>query len=300
METKINYTVVGIFVVALLAALIAIFVWLSAFWNQKSYTTYITYLNEAASGLSEQSVVRFNGVPVGFVSGIALNPTNPQQVRITMQVEKGAPITTSTYATLKAQGVTGVSYIELDVTDNTGKPLTVLVGEKYPVIVSKLSLLEQLGTTLREVTVSIRDLSRSVHQVLTGQNEIAIRNSLQNISVFTKTLADNSQQMDATLKNIEATSAQLPQLTKQFQTTLQAAQQTANQLTKASEDVSLTMQDSRIVMQNVSQQMLPRMTQVMDHLENVTTNVQQITSELRDNPSIIVRGKEAPSPGPGE
>jgi len=300
METKINYTVVGIFVIALLIALVTIFVWLSSFWNQKSYNVYATYLNEAASGLSEQSLVRFNGVPIGYVSNIALNPNNPQQVRIVMKIEKGTPITTSTIATLKAWGVTGVNYIELDAIDNKGKLLVATAGEKYPVIPSKLSLFEQLGATLHEVTISVRDLSRSFHRVLTGKNEISINNSLKNISKFTKTLADNSQRIDMTLKNIQRTSAQLPQLAKEFQMTLKAAQKTADKLTKASKDVSLTMQNSRIVMQNVSQQVLPRATQMLNHLENVTTNVQQITSEIRDNPSIIVRGKEPPPPGPGE
>jgi len=80
LESKANYTVVGIAVLLLTAALLSTALWLSVGFDQKKYTIYAVYLNEAASGLSHDSVVRYNGVKVGYVKSIDLNVSDPQQV----------------------------------------------------------------------------------------------------------------------------------------------------------------------------------------------------------------------------
>src|SRR5438874_2702089 len=100
--------VVGLFVVVLTIALVIIFLWLNAIGTQKSYKTYLIYVKEDVTGLTLQSPVRYNGVPVGYVSGIELDPRNPQLVKISVKIEVGTPITTSTVATIQLQGITGV------------------------------------------------------------------------------------------------------------------------------------------------------------------------------------------------
>jgi phospholipid/cholesterol/gamma-HCH transport system substrate-binding protein len=307
MNTKFNYTIIGLFIVTLTVGLIAIFIWLSAFWERKSYITYATYINEAVSGLNVQNAVKFNGVPVGYVSDISLNPQNPQQVLILMKIEKGIPITTSTVATLNTIGVTGVDYIELKAKDNRGIPLQRKTGEKYPIIKSQASVLEQLGTTLHEVTVTMRELSQSVQKVLNTQNQKALQNSFKNISTFTQTLADNSQEIDDILKstqvlaqNMKTASQNFPQLTAAFQKTLNSANAAANQLNQASQRISSTMQDSRLMVQNISQQILPSAFESLNSIEALASNLQQLSVELKQNPSILVRGKAPGLTGPGE
>ncbi len=113
MESKVNYTVVGIFVVLLTIAIIAAGFWLARGSQASVYHTYVTIMDESVSGLSEQAPVKFNGVSVGYVTSIALNYQNPQQVIVKMDIESGVPITTSTAATLLAQGITGITYVGL-------------------------------------------------------------------------------------------------------------------------------------------------------------------------------------------
>ena len=99
MESKTNYTIVGVVVLILMAGLLSTGLWLSVGFNQKSYTNYTVYLHEAAAGLSEDAPVKFNGVQVGSVKEIKLNKNDPRQVEITLSIEEGTPITTSTSAT---------------------------------------------------------------------------------------------------------------------------------------------------------------------------------------------------------
>ena len=77
MDNNAQYTSVGLFVVILTASLIIFFFWLSGRTHNENSLIYLTYMSEEVTGLSVQSPVRYNGVPVGFVKSIRLDPDNP-------------------------------------------------------------------------------------------------------------------------------------------------------------------------------------------------------------------------------
>ena len=71
-------------------------------------------------------------------------------------------------------------------------------------------------------------------------------------------------------------------------------------LTETGQEVTLAARDSRVMVQNLSQQAIPNATQVISRLQSVAINLQALSSELTRNPSVILRGRQAPNPGPGE
>ena len=113
MESKVNYTIVGLFVILLGIGLVAISFWLTEARHQKAYNPYLVFMGESVSGLSEQSSVLFNGVRVGYVKTITLDPENPQRVRLLLMISDETPINASTTATLMSQGITGLTYVGL-------------------------------------------------------------------------------------------------------------------------------------------------------------------------------------------
>ena len=78
MESKVNYTAVGLFVVILSAALIGLGLWIGADISPKDYRRYDAFFNESVSGLNANAPVKYRGVTVGRVSHIQLSPDNPQ------------------------------------------------------------------------------------------------------------------------------------------------------------------------------------------------------------------------------
>src|SRR3546814_17593184 len=79
-------------------------------------TTLIDYeivSTRAVSGLSEQSAVHYQGVPVGKVQRLHLDPNAPGRVHIRIGVAADTPITEATWAELAMQGNTGLAYIDL-------------------------------------------------------------------------------------------------------------------------------------------------------------------------------------------
>jgi len=240
MESKVNYTVVGLFVVLLGAAFFLIFFWLTALRHDKVYRTYLVYVKENVAGLSVQSAVRFNGVPVGFVQSIEIDSRNPQLVKLTLRIQEGTPITTATVAELQFQGITGVMYIGLKAKSQDAPLLVPRLGQKYPVIPTQPSLILQLSEVLPELTNNVRKIGKKIDGLLDQENLDSIRGTLKNLKNFTKTLSDNSQELDesikslrVTLKNTAIASKKLPQTLDKLNKTLDSAQVTVKDISKA-------------------------------------------------------------------
>jgi len=296
MDNKVNYTVVGLFVIGLAAALVVIFLWLTALRHQKEYHTYVTYVRDEVAGLNIQSPVRYNGVKVGYVESIKLNPKDPQQVEIKLQIARGTPITTGTIATLSSEGITGIMYVGLKALTPSGAPLKKREGEPYPIIPSEPSLLLKMSTAVQKVTSSITALSEAVRKIVDEQNRVAIKKSLENIQKVTRALAENSQAISDSiqsakklLRNTADASESFPRVIQKLESTLSTVQQSARNFGNAG-----------VTVKNTVQNIGPSAQQLMQRLDILTSNLQQLSSELRENPSILLRGKTTSAPGPGE
>ena len=307
MDTKVNYTLVGFFIILLGVASIVIFLWFSAFRHRQIFDTYLVYMHEEVSGVSTQTPVRFNGVKVGYVQKIEINPTDPQQVVLTLKIQHETPITTSTTASLRSEGIVGTDYVALKALTATAPHLIAKSVKKYPVIPSEPSLLMKLSTALQEVTKTIKELSDNVSKVFDEKNRRAISASLVNIQKVTKTLSDNSENIDSTLhsmkqlvKNSAKASEQLPTIMHQLQDALANIKITARQFDRAGHGIESTVGDAHTAMQNMSTQILPTVQQLLTKLNATAAHLQQFSIELQHNPSMLVRGKYPPPPGPGE
>ena len=99
-----NFTLVGAFVIVLGAALIGGVLWLAAGGAfQKRHDLYLAIMEESVAGLNLNAPVKYNGVDVGKVRDITLDPANHERVRLTFAIERGTPIKEDTVAVLKTQ-----------------------------------------------------------------------------------------------------------------------------------------------------------------------------------------------------
>ena len=112
MDSKVNYTLVGLFVLVLGTALVAVGLWLGATRSEKDYVSYVAYVSESVSGLNTKAAVKYRGVDVGLVRDIALDRDNPERVRLLFDIVRGTPVKQDTVAVLATQGITGLAYID--------------------------------------------------------------------------------------------------------------------------------------------------------------------------------------------
>lgn len=307
MESKTNYTIVGLTVLILTAGLLSAALWLSVGFNQKVYVFYTVYLRESVSGLSEDSPVKYNGVQVGFVKKIKLNKNDPRQVELTLSVEKGIPITTSTSATLISQGITGVTFIGLSAGSSDLTPIQKMPGEPYPVIPAKPSLFNQLDTILKEVSDNVGKVSEQAQRIFNEQNALYIRNTLANVDKFTSIMVANSRTIDNSLKsadvflaNMAKVSKDLPEMIKELKVGVNRFNSMAEDISLAGKSVTKTMDAGKTTVDKISQQTIPPAVLLLRRLNAISANLEKVSNEMRQNPSVVIRGTKPPKLGPGE
>ena len=92
MESRVNYIIVGIFVVLFSMGMLGFAFWLGKYGDEGDYAYYRVYMTESVSGLSREATVKFRGVDVGIVEKIAIDLDNSEQIILLLKVKKDTPI----------------------------------------------------------------------------------------------------------------------------------------------------------------------------------------------------------------
>jgi phospholipid/cholesterol/gamma-HCH transport system substrate-binding protein len=300
LESRVNYTLVGFFVIVMSTALVMIAFWLTAGSRSKDYHPYLVYMQESVGGLSEQAAVKFNGVQVGYVEAIRLDKNNPQLVRIKLEIEDGTPITTSTRAMLMSQGITGIAYVGLMAISPKAPPLVTTEGQPYPVIPSSPSLLVQLDKAVRDVSQSVSDMSNRLQRILSPENELVLKNTLHNFDEFTSMLRRNNLTIERGLHSIEITFQNAAEASRRFPNLAKDMQETFKTIRSAADEFKQTLASTQSAVDTVSDQAIPPAVNMMERLQSAAKSVNALSKALEENPSTIIRGRAPAEPGPGE
>lgn len=193
METRARYALIGFFILAVLGAAFGFVYWLENKGGFGERETYRIQFESAVPGLYIGSAVLFNGIRVGDVTSVSLNPAQPQQVLATISVMKDTPIREDTTVNVEQQGLTGGVAVTL--TGGTS-------NEALPAADGGLATLVAPPNVGRDWTQSARDAFQQVEQIL-DENKVPLNEAIENIEVFTDALARNSDKVDGILAGIE-------------------------------------------------------------------------------------------------
>ena len=287
METKVNFTLVGAFVLLLSAALIGGTLWLS---SDKSYgtafDTYAVYVKESVAGLSPDGWVGYRGVQVGRVRSIRLRRDNVEEVELLLDIQRGTPIKQDTVAALRTQGLTGIAYVDLTGGTRDSPPLRARPGEPYPVIpTGPPSLLVRMDTALTALIDSLTRSSDNMNALLDKDNRAAIKQTLANLAAVSRTLAARSETIDAGMANAALTMENTARLSREMSELVERARGGVEAFDR---------------MSNAGARTMPEMRQLVSDLRELTASLRRFSDQLERNPSVLVRGKAAAKAGPGE
>jgi phospholipid/cholesterol/gamma-HCH transport system substrate-binding protein len=308
MEAKFSYTAVGIFVLILGTALIGGVLWLSSGGAaRKVYDTYYAYMDESVSGLNPDAPVRYRGVEVGRVRRIALAPENIEQVRLTMDIERGTPVKVDTVAVLRTQGLTGIGYIELTQGRQDSPPLASRPGEPYPVIKSGPSLLVRLDTAVTALLTNANRSSEHFNAVTDEANRRALAQVLADLSVVSRALAARSADVDAGLasaaraaENAARLTADMSRLVERVERSADAFDRMSGRVAAAATKADDVLDEVRAGARGLATATLPEVQQLVTELRDLTGSLRRVSGELERNPSVLLYGKPAAKRAPGE
>lgn len=206
METKARFILVGLFTLAAMGALLGFLLWLAQVQINKAYAQY-DIVFDSVSGLSQDSVVRYNGVDVGTVLTIDLDQQNPSLVRVRIEINAATPVRQDTVATLSSQGVTGVSFVALEGGSPSSEALVAIPPATVPVIAGQQSVVQELTDRAPDLLEEAIGLIEDVRDFTTPENRAALAEILQNVKDATEKVDAIAARAEAVISGAEATLA---------------------------------------------------------------------------------------------
>lgn len=283
MNPKINYTLVGGFVVVLLLSGLFFIGFMTRDSRNLDRVPYITYFYDSVSGLNERAAVKYRGVPIGYVEKISLVNDPDERVRLSLRLDNDLPIRSNTFATLQFQGITGLLFVELQSSDTLGERL--VTSEKEPAVIASQS------SRLVEITEKVDDALQNFNQ---------LTNSLQQLSDQLGVLTNQTmqQQISSLLTSIEQLSLTAEARISAFDPTVfnQLASDFSSNTEQLQQSLTREMQLMSEQLQNLSED-----TQASTRLLSpLLLQAESLAEQLRLERNTWIRGNQTQPAGPGE
>jgi phospholipid/cholesterol/gamma-HCH transport system substrate-binding protein len=216
MESRANYALVGLFTLAVLAALFGFVYWFnSGAAGRKQYVRVI--FSGTVTGLARGSSVLFNGLRVGEVTRIELQPEDPRRIYAVIQVDSSTPLRVDTRARIEAQGLAGVVAVQLLGGAPDAAVLTAQPGQAMPVIIAERSEFQDIIETVRTIAKRADDVL-GTFEGLVKENAGPISNTVRNVEKFSAALGENSEGVDKLMESFGAIAETITPLSQKLQT----------------------------------------------------------------------------------
>ena len=304
MENRSHALMTGFFTIALLVAAVMVGLWLNR--DRTEWVPYQIATTQSIPGLNPQAAVRYRGLEVGKVDAITFDPTTSGRIIISLAVDPEAPVTTSTFASLGYQGVTGIAFIQLD-DDKTGSPLLKTAENKVAAIPLRPGFLDQLEKRGLVILDKTEELVTRADALLSPENQKTMLAAFDNVSKTAEAYAEIPRQLEPTLARLPALTRQAEQLSisatrmttnfDQLATSLQAPDGPIARLNTTVDRVGGSLE---AVTSDLELQTLPHLAAMADEARTSLRAVRRTADSLSDRPQSILFGAPDGAPGPGE
>jgi phospholipid/cholesterol/gamma-HCH transport system substrate-binding protein len=308
MESKVNYAIVGAFVLVLGAALIAGVLWLAVGGNsKKKYAPYQVIVKESVAGLSIDAPVKYLGVNVGKVAAISIDPENTQQVMLKFLIERGTPIKEDTEAVLKSQGLTGIAYVEINGGSAASPFLVPSDDVPVPTIRSKPSLSARLENVATTVLANLDNMTTNLNAMLDADNRIALKTTLADTAALMQVLSGQREALKASITNAAQIATNTARASEKFSPAMDRVTAGADAIEKmaivvgrAGESAALTADAAQTSVRQLNTETLPELARLLVELNQLAPSLRRLIEQTERTPtSLLLGGSQVPM-GPGE
>jgi ABC-type transporter Mla subunit MlaD len=313
----------GLFIVICGSIGLIALIWLGASHFFEERKPYVSYFNESVKGLQAGANVNYRGVPVGRVNSIGLAPDG-RLIQVLMDLNPTFRVSKSLAIQLRPQGLTGLSYLEIDkapadlakLTPHLDFPL------KYPLIPSYPSELALLKSALMNIYEQISSLDLKAfagNWSKAGENANQILLEVKNIveskdwqataAAARKTVEKSSQFMDRLVASsskegmkkgfadLSETLGSLRQVSENLSAQVKAIPPGA--LASMTDKWNSTLSSGTKLFSGLDQglsQSVPSIQQSLQQLTVLLTRLNQLVQSLKEQPNRLIFSPKATNP----
>ncbi len=312
MESSPKYTLVGVVVVVLSIFFFSSIIWLGGGGSSKAASGYTVYFRKhSLSGLQIDSYVTMKGIVVGSVKDFVISPTDIERVKVSIEVNADIPVKTDTSAVITRNLLTGLAAVELKGgTGGSSFLKDIPLGESFPIVQEGETELDAIANSVPGLIDDFGQILQEAKGVISEENRKSLTGTLNNLEVFSASLASMDAETKKLVANLSEVSANMVEVTK-------AARKTFD---SAGKNLPAMLEEMKIVLENVgstsktvdreSEKLAKSFRSAIDLLvvdvNNVSKDIsraaQSVTAAMEqfDDPSSLLTGPSEGALGPGE
>lgn len=296
---KRNYIVVGIFVIAMLVALI---LWIALLSGRTGATDDYHIVYDNVMGLKTGAEILYEGFPVGHIEDISPGEREGRRsYRVDVSVKRDWPIPEDSSAEITAPGFLSAYVIDIQAGESQTllEPGSEIEGREATAMLSAVNAVAD--EVLKVIEESVRPMLAKFSEGAPG--------IVDNVDQFTAELNQTVDQINAILSpaNVERVGKILENLdsaTGEFATLIEGLGETrelvGGLITKLDAlleedqgELNVAIRDLRRTLAAIAR----RIDSITSDLESTTRNMNEFSRQLRENPGVLVRGRETNDAG---
>ena len=302
METRANHVLIGLFTI--LVTLLGVFfaLWAANYAANRDWDEYDVIFKEAVTGLGTGGLVQYNGINVGEVRKLSLDPKDPRKVIARIRLSADTPVKIDTKAKLAFIGLTGVAQIQL----SGGLPESPLL---LPTPEQPIPRIPTTPSALQNLSAAADDIVERIRGILSDENVARISGTLDDIHQLSSSVAGQKEEIATLIKTLKEVSVNLNVTLVKAQGSLDTIDQsvvknlpelvakldrTLGSLEAASKNANGVIADNRESIANFSQNGLGQVGPTLAELRVLVRDLRRVTSRLDRNPAGYATGRTHP------
>lgn len=281
METKAHFVRIGAAVVIGVLLIMMFAAWISSSDLRRGANEYDIVFDDPVRGLTVGGEVRFNGIKVGEVRNLRIDPDNTNRVIARVRISSDVPVRDDSEGQLEPIGLTGVTLIQL--TPGSGEELRPSGFGPPPQVRGRGSQIDIIISQGENIVLRASEAMAAVRDLLTDENIARVSRIISNLETVSVQLADSRSviaRSGEAAGAITAAANDFATLTQQLQRDLRSLESTMSEINDAAAVAS--------------GETLPELTRAADEIRRAAAAVTRVADGLDQNPSILT--PQAPRP----
>ncbi|MDX2276377.1 MAG: MlaD family protein [Hyphomonadaceae bacterium] len=284
METKANYILLGAATIAGALLIMLFAMWLAGGEYRQGFQEYDIVFDDPVRGLAEGGEVRFNGIKVGEVQTLRIDPDNTNRVIARVRISSDVPVRADSTAQLEPVGLTGVTLIQLSPGLTTSQLLRPTPFGATPRIQGRGSQIDLIVARGEDIAMRASEAVAAVRDLLTDENIARVTRIIENLEVISDRLADERSVIN---RSGEAAGA----LADAARSIDSLAVQTQRDLAELDE----VMSGLRGVAATASDDTLPELAEAALEIRRAAASINRVANDLDESPSLLTPRPQRPT-----
>jgi len=309
-EQKVRLSIFLVTAAVLFIIILAAFIYPKL--KEKGDIYYINFKGTSINGLNNGSDVKYQGVKIGIVKDIEVNPADLDSILVYVRIQSKFPVMDDMRAALVYAGITGLRFIEV----SGGHTHAKLVPPGGEILTQK-----GLGEKAEDIVLNVDSVVQAVNDMLDKKNREKFALLLSNLEKSTGVISDilekreksfvNSiEKFDATMteviqltENLKSFSEYLNNLTervpienlvKESETLIKQLSQrfSKQELGKTLENLDTFLTTSTSSMRKISNRFIDlesELNRTLVSLRESLENIASFTRDLKEDPTLLIR-----------